>query len=199
MTQHRAFRPIALVTLSLLVMSAAACGHSSPAAPDPVAVTNTAAASTTAIVPAVEPSTTATFPLSEGKFTITDRKGAQLSGTYRGETSETAYSSVTTLTLEVTGGTGGLKGAKGTLEGHGLGAFTGEGAFSVDISGTIATGGREEEREVHRSAQRRVEHLLQRRSCPHPADRQWLGRHEDGPRGRGHAARSGQRRLRLGG
>ena len=141
MTQHRAFRPIALATLSLLVMSAAACGHSSPAAPDLVAATNTPAASTTAIGAAVEPPTTNTFPLSAGTFTITDRKGAQLMGVYAGETSESASSSVTTLTLEVTGGTRGLKSAKGTLEAHGLGAFTGEGAFSLDISGTIATSG----------------------------------------------------------
>jgi hypothetical protein len=141
MTQHRAFRPIAFATLSLLVMSAAACGHSSPAAPDPVADTNTPAASTTAIVAAVEPPATSTFLLSAGTFTITDRKGAQLSGVYTGETSESTTSSVTTLTLQVTGGTGALKGATGTLEGHGLGAFTGEGAFSLDISGTIATNG----------------------------------------------------------
>ena len=84
MTQHRAFRPIALVTLSLLGMSAAACGHSSPAAPDPVAVTNTPAASTTAIAPAVEPSTTVIVPPVDRN--VHDQRisgGAQLRGTIR--------------------------------------------------------------------------------------------------------------------
>ena len=70
---------------------------------------------------------------------------------------------MTTLTLEVTGGTRGLKSAKGTLEGHGLGAFTGEGAFSARHLWHDCDRRREEEREVHRNAQRRVEHLLQRR------------------------------------
>jgi hypothetical protein len=87
----------------------------------------------------VEPQTVAIYPLSAGTFTITDRKGAQLSGVYTGETSTSDGSSVTTLALKVTGGTRGLRGAAGTLEGRGLGAFTGEGSFSLDISGMMST------------------------------------------------------------
>jgi hypothetical protein len=121
-------------------MSAAACGHSSPAAPDPVAASNAPEASATATAAGVEPQTVATFPLSGGTFAIVNRKGAQLSGVYTGVTSTSDGNSVTTLTLQVTGGTGGFSGAAGTLDGHGLGAFTGEGAFSLDLAGTISSG-----------------------------------------------------------
>jgi hypothetical protein len=140
MTQHRAFHPIAVATLSLLVMSAAACGHSSPAAPDAVAATNMPAASATVSPASVETPPAATFPLLAGTFTITDGRGTQLSGVYSGQTSTSDAGEVTTLTLKVKSGKGALKNAAGTLEGHGLGAFTGEGAFSLSVSGTIGTG-----------------------------------------------------------
>ena len=71
----------------------------------------------------------ASFPLVAGTFTITNRKGASISGIYSGETNEGGGVSVTKLRLEVQKGTDNFTGASGVLEGKGTGAFTGEGAF----------------------------------------------------------------------
>jgi hypothetical protein len=125
-------------------MTAVACGHSSPVAPDAAAAPADAAiapSSTLAAKPGSAPSAsgTATFPLLAGTFTIGGRKGSQISGVYTGETTDGGGISVTTLRLEVTSGTGSLAGAKGILEGTGRGAFTGEGAFALEVSGTLAT------------------------------------------------------------
>jgi hypothetical protein len=131
--------PVALATLVFVAMTAAACGHSSPAAPD--AATASADAPLAAQTPelAAKPTAAATFPLSEGTFTITGRKGTQISGVYTGETTMSNDVSATTLRLEVQGGTGSLAGAAGVLEGKGTGAFTGEGKFSLVVSGFLST------------------------------------------------------------
>ena len=49
---------------------------------------------------------------------------------------------MTKLRLEVQKGTDNFAGAGGVLEGKGTGAFTGEGAFVLDVSGTLATDGK---------------------------------------------------------
>ncbi len=144
MTQPSTPQHVALATLVLITMTAAACGHSSPVAPDAAAARTDAAASAPSASLAAKPGSgvspsAATFPLSDGTFTISNRKGANVSGTYRGETTEAGGVSTTTLRLDVNSGTGKFAGAKGVLQGTGRGAFTGEGPFSLDVSGTVAT------------------------------------------------------------
>jgi hypothetical protein len=136
--------PVALATLVLVGMTAAACGHSSPAAPDTATARTDAALAMPAALaskPGGTPSVDAKFPLLAGVFTISDRKG-NVSGIYTGETIESNGISSTTLRLEVQSGTGGLAGAVGVLNGTGSGAFTGEGAFSLAVSGNISTSAR---------------------------------------------------------
>jgi hypothetical protein len=145
MKQPSTFGPGALATLVLITMTAAACSHASPAAPDTAAARADAAlmapSPTLAAAPGSSATATAavTFPLSAGTFTIAGRKGTQISGVYTGETSVSNGVSTTTLQLEVQGGTGGLAGAAGVLEGKGTGAFTGEGKFSLVVSGFLST------------------------------------------------------------
>jgi hypothetical protein len=131
--------PVALATLVLNMVTAAACGHASPAAPDTATARADAALAGQPPGLAAKPTAAATFPLSGGTFTITGRKGTQISGVYTGETSMSNDVSATTLRLEVQGGTGSLAGAAGVLEGKGTGAFTGEGKFSLVVSGFLST------------------------------------------------------------
>jgi hypothetical protein len=147
MTQPSTPQHVALATLVLITMTAAACGHSSPVAPDAAAARTDAAASAPSASLAAKPGSgvspsAVTFPLSAGTFTIAGRKGAQISGVYSGETSEVNGLSVTKLRMEVQNGTGALAGAAGVLDGAGRGAFTGEGAFSLAISGTLSASGK---------------------------------------------------------
>ena len=142
MTQPSTSRHVALATLVLVAITAAACGHSSPAAPDAAASTSDAATAPAALAAKPSPAWTNTFPLSDGTFTISNRKGGQVSGTYRGETTDTDGVSVTKLRLDVLSGTGVFAGATGVLEGDGRGAFTGEGFFSLEVSGFVATDGK---------------------------------------------------------
>jgi hypothetical protein len=147
MTQPSTPQPVALAILVLVTMTAAACGHSSPAAPDGAAAATDAAMAPSATLAAKPGSgaaalAAATFPLSAGTFTIAGRKGAQISGVYSGETTYSNGVSTTTLRLEVQSGTGGLAGAAGILEGKGSGAFTGEGKFSLLVSGFLSTDGK---------------------------------------------------------
>jgi hypothetical protein len=147
MTQPSTRRHVALATLVLVTMAAAACGHSSPVAPEAAASGSEAAIAPTATLAAKPGSSTttgavATFPLSEGTFTIANRKAGQVSGTYRGETTDTNGVSVTKLRLDVISGTGAFAGATGVLEGNGRGAFTGAGAFSLKVSGFVSTDGK---------------------------------------------------------
>jgi hypothetical protein len=147
MRQPSTQAPVAVATLVFVAMTAAACGHSSPAAPDAATAPPDAAAtapSATAAVghgSGVTPAADARFPLSAGTFTISGRRGA-LSGIYSGETTESNGVTMTTLRLEVQSGTGNLSGATGVLNGTGSGAFTGEGAFSLAVSGRLATIGK---------------------------------------------------------
>ena len=144
MTHPSTPRRAALATLVLATMTAAACGHSSPAAPDNAASSKeTAETATSALLAAKHgaPSGSAIdkFPLLAGTFTIANRKGDQINGIYSGET-VSGGDSVTTLRLEVQNGTGNLAGATGVLDGKGRGAFTGEGQFSLDVSGSLGAG-----------------------------------------------------------
>jgi hypothetical protein len=145
MKQPSTVGPVALAALLVITMTAAACGHASPAAPDAgtahAATALMALSPTLAAAPGSSATATAavTFPLSAGTFTITGRKATQISGVYTGETSVSNGVSTTTLRLEVQGGTGGLAGAAGVLEGKGTGAFTGEGKFSLLVSGFLST------------------------------------------------------------
>jgi len=128
-------------------MTAAACGHSSPAAPDAAASSkDAAAAAPSALLAAKKPgspsgSPTVKFSLLSGTFTISNRKGDEIRGSYSGETVLDG-DSITTLRLDVQEGTGTLAGATGVLEGKGRGAFTGEGAFSLDVSGALNSVGK---------------------------------------------------------
>jgi hypothetical protein len=147
MTHPSTPRHAALATLVLVTITAAACGHPSPAAPDAAASSKDAApAAPSALAAAKKPGSpggsTAMFPLEAGTFTIANRKGASISGVYSGETNEGGGVSVTTLRLEVQKGTGNFAGASGVLEGKGTGAFTGEGGFALDVAGTLATDGK---------------------------------------------------------
>ena len=146
MTQPSTRRPVALATLVFVSITAAACGHSSPVAPEAAAAQHEAAAvaPTTQSKPGPSDvgSTAIKFPLSAGSFTLSSRKGDEISGVYSGETVELNGISVTTLKLEVKGGTGALNGASGLLEGKGTGAFTGEGTFALEVSGFVATDGK---------------------------------------------------------
>lgn len=146
MTQPSTRRHVALATLALAAMTAAACGHSSPVAPEAATTADDGAATTLTALSkpgSIKPgSTAARFPLTEGSFRISGRRGGQINGNYYGETVEANGVSVTTLTLVVKGGTGVLAGASGTLEGRGAGAFIGEGAFALEVSGFVSTAGK---------------------------------------------------------
>ena len=146
MTHPSTPRRAALATLVLATMTTAACGHSSPAAPDSAASSKEAASAAPSALLAAKPGSpsgpAASFPLEAGYFTITNRKGASISGVYSGETNEGGGVSVTKLRLEVQKGTDNFTGASGVLEGKGTGAFTGEGAFVLDVAGTLATDGK---------------------------------------------------------
>ena len=141
MTQPSTRRHVALATFVLVAMTAAACGHSSPVAPDAAASNNDAAATASAalaIKPKADPPTER-FSLSDGAFTIEGRKGGEIHGTYLGETVVLNGVPVTTLQLTVNGGNGVFAGASGQLEGRGTGIFTGEGAFALEVSGFVST------------------------------------------------------------
>ena len=147
MTHPSTPRRAALATLVLATMTAVACGHSSPAAPDAAASSkDAAAAAPSALLAARKPgspsgSATVKFSLLSGTFTIANRKGDQIRGSYSGETVFDG-DSITTLRLDVQEGTGTLAGARGVLEGKGRGAFTGEGEFSLDVSGSLDSAGK---------------------------------------------------------
>jgi hypothetical protein len=142
MTQPSTRRHVGLATLTLVAMTAAACGHSSPVAPE-AAMPNDAAATPQATLSkpgsSNAGSTEARFPLSAGSFTLSGRKGGQIYGVYSGETVQLNGVSVTTLKLEVKGGEGALAGASGVLDGKGTGAFIGEGTFALEVSGFVST------------------------------------------------------------
>jgi hypothetical protein len=141
MTQPSTLRPVALACFAVLALGAVSCGRSSsPVSPDAVASNETASLAPTAVMAAKpKPSTGDTFPLSSGLFTISNRKGSQITGSYSGESVDSNGTLITTLRLVVANGTGVYAGAIGELEGHGTGAFIGEGKFSLDVTGSLVT------------------------------------------------------------
>jgi hypothetical protein len=143
MTQPSTRRHVALATLALAAMTAAACGHSSPAAPEAATTSNDAAAiAPTALSKPGSKTNAETFPLSGRSFTIQGPNGDQITGEAKSGESTIRLNgpSTTTLTLVVTGGTGALSGASGVLDGKGSGVFTGEGYFALEVSGFLSTG-----------------------------------------------------------
>jgi hypothetical protein len=123
------------IASGLVITVAAGCSRSAPLSPDPVI--GGAGADASASASPLGGGQTAQFPILEGAFTITEESGATLTGTYTGTASSNGRKA--TLTVQVTGGTGAFQGATGALDGRGSGAFVGEGAFSLSLSGTIST------------------------------------------------------------
>src|SRR5690606_5239145 len=82
------------------------------------------------------------FPLLAGSFAIENRHGDGIAGTYTGTaTIPDDGRENSSLTLHIEGGSGAYAGATGTLAMNGVGAFAGEGTFSLDGSGEVALAG----------------------------------------------------------
>jgi hypothetical protein len=79
------------------------------------------------------------FDLVGGIFRVTTVNGDQLTGTYSGQATVSASRLATALLeLRVVEGSGVFQGASGTLRGVGTGEFTGEGAFSLSLKGSLS-------------------------------------------------------------
>jgi len=116
---------------------AAGCSESpslSSTAPAPVSVDGLKASTSLDVV---------VFPLLNGAFTIANKTGDRISGTYTGTATFDA-SQKGSVTLQVSAGSGAFAGAAGQLVLDASGAITGEGQFSLSGGGelTLANGRR---------------------------------------------------------
>ena len=125
MTQPSTPRRVALATLVLVTMTAAACGHSSPVAPDAAAASHRCGGQRSERALAAKPGSGPTasadrqFPLLAGD--VHDRRTAKAlrsAASTRGETTSRTASRSTTLRLEVQKGTGGLGRRRRRSRGH---------------------------------------------------------------------------------
>lgn len=77
--------------------------------------------------------------LIDGTLTLT-APGGTIQGSYTGEATIRGRAERAEIAVTLTGGTGRFSGASGALTGRGTGAFTGEGSFSLVLTGRISTG-----------------------------------------------------------
>ena len=88
------------------------------------------------------PAETLVYPLVEGSFTIVNRDGAGITGTYSGTSRFPGDGrQQASLTLRVTGGWGKFAGATGSVAVTGTGAFADEGRFVLDGDGEVTLAG----------------------------------------------------------
>jgi hypothetical protein len=78
-----------------------------------------------------------TFPLLAGSFTITNREGDTIVGTYAGASVFQAGSQTASVTLQIVSGSGEFAGASGSFTLSGVGSFADEGAFRLHGHGEI--------------------------------------------------------------
>jgi len=136
----------------LLVLGLAAvsgCGRTSPVSPSATAASGSQAAvapdrsSTGPLIQRRSSGSVTGFQLLSGTFTIVSDSGDSVSGTYTGTSFvSTGNPEVASLTMKITGGGGMYAGATGDLTGTGIGVFTGEGSFALDIKGDATVGGK---------------------------------------------------------
>ncbi len=131
-----------VVGSGLLIFGLAAvvgCGRTTPVAPSAASAPATPAAQATSnrvAGPTLRPAggSEVTFTV-EGAFTIANNTGDSLTGTYTGSGGSSGTRQWASLTLQITGGTGVYAGATGTIRASGIGAFSGEGGYSLDARG----------------------------------------------------------------
>jgi hypothetical protein len=111
-----------------LMLAAAGCARQAPTAPAPAGLT----AGTSLEASTSSPS----FPLLDGTFTLTTATGT-MSGTYTGTEARKGQTDAS-VGVNVTGGTGSFDGATATLRGDGVGTFAGEGSFTLALKGRVA-------------------------------------------------------------
>jgi hypothetical protein len=130
----------------LLVFGLAAvpgCGRTSPVSPSVTAGSMPAVDLPSGISLANKPSgSDAGFPLVSGTFAIASDSGDRISGTYSGTSDPASRPERASLTMRIESGSGRYAGASGTLGGNGVGAFTGEGAFTLDLKGDAIVQGK---------------------------------------------------------
>ena len=142
---------VARATVNLVsvfaVLTTLGCSRSVPTGPGPVVATGSALADARGSFGSVSSSvssgptaqSTSSFDLSGGTFTLA-AGGDQLRGTYTGRaTLSLSRSATASLELRVMDGSGAFQDATGTLRGDGVGAFTGDGRFSLSIKGSLST------------------------------------------------------------
>jgi hypothetical protein len=133
-----------ITALALLIIASACAGKgdsASPTAPNEPpsqsrVVARDAAGSATANQPQVS-ADTQTFPLLAGSFTITDREGDTIVGTYGGASTFGAGTQRASITLQINGGSGKFAAVNGSFAMKGVGSFADEGSFELDGHGQI--------------------------------------------------------------
>ncbi len=123
-----------ITALALLIVVSACGGKSdslSPTAPNEPA----SQSRNTALGPAAPE--TSTFPLLAGSFTITDREGDRIVGTYAGASVFRAGSQTASVTLQIASGSGKFAGVTGSFTMSGVGSFADEGPFRLSGHGEI--------------------------------------------------------------
>jgi len=116
--------------------AAAGCGRTSPVSPTPAAAPDAALSPSTSSQSMARRSTGTAFPILNGTFQIANDSGDGIFGRYEGTAiSSTGGVDRASLTLHIDGGTGQYAGASGTLDAVGVGAFTGEGTFTLYAKG----------------------------------------------------------------
>jgi len=137
--------PLRLMATAVLAGTLTACGGGAPASPDtltpaPAAATVPAIAPATASAAVLAKADPVEFSLQNGTFTL-EVGSASLIGTYEGRSVQGSGPELASLTLDVTGGTGSFTGATGVLTADGRGAFAGEGAFQITVTGEVEANG----------------------------------------------------------
>lgn len=148
MAEHLASsRLLGVALVSALCL--AACGQQAPTAPEPVLDVSSAPpggvtpSNPAAIAPAAAKARRVVnrYDLLNGVWTIALSGGPTLSGTYGGDaTSPSSGQPRATIEGSVTAASPGGESAAGSLSGTGMGAFAGEGEFSVALRALVARG-----------------------------------------------------------
>ena len=122
-----------ITALALLIVVSACGGKSDSASP----ISPSEPISQSAGQHAQVSAETVAFPLLAGSFTITDREGDRIVGTYAGASVFRGGSQTASVTLQIDSGSGKFAAVNGSLTMHGMGAFADEGSFGLDGHGEI--------------------------------------------------------------
>ena len=138
---------IGMGVLVVALAAVAGCARTAPTSPTQSADSASQAVVAPGLAPngglMVRRSSVTQFPLVSGTFTISNDSGDSLSGTYSGTSFVSAGSPERiALTMTISSGTGVYAGASGTLSASGLGVFTGEGPFILDVKGDAIVRGK---------------------------------------------------------